>query len=127
MAANIVAATNDGYPILSGVQFVNGWTMGTYIAIVTPLTVELAGKADLAKTSGLIYSVTGIGSVLGPIIAGILHSQFGSYDIPFFGCAGCMVLSAGLMALTKPEPKPKPAGTPGDASGGAAAGTGTQG
>jgi hypothetical protein len=95
------SAYTSHYYMLCGYAFVNGWTMGTYIACVTPLTRDLAGAAHLPRTSGLVYSLTGIGSVVGPILAGISQHRTGSYDQAYFVCAWLMVASALLMLLTR--------------------------
>ena len=72
----------------------------SYIALVTPLAAELGGPLHLAQTSGLLYSLTGIGTLLGPPLAGLWYQASGSYDGAYAACCASMLMSAALMMRT---------------------------
>eukprot|EP00656_Telonema_subtile_P004843 TRINITY_DN12213_c0_g1_i4.p1 TRINITY_DN12213_c0_g1~~TRINITY_DN12213_c0_g1_i4.p1 ORF type:complete len:353 (-),score=41.17 TRINITY_DN12213_c0_g1_i4:14-1072(-) len=99
-AANLLIVNSDSYAVLATYAFLIGWTNGTFVALVTPLTRDLVGgDAHLPETSGVVYSLTGVGTAIGPVVAGFLFEETGSYDYAYVGCSVLMCLSGVLMCF----------------------------
>jgi MFS family permease len=105
--------------VLQGVGiliFINASTMwmvylfvivyGTGYGGVIPLTIalraDLFGRRNYATISGLTMTLTMVGTVSAPVVAGYLHDVTASYSLAFYSFAAMIVLS-GLFFLAIPR------------------------
>ena len=64
---------------------------------------EVARCPDaLARASGLVCCFLGVGGLAGPVVAGALFDEYGSY-VPGFGFGAAMLLGC-VAALNAPDP-----------------------
>ena len=79
---------------------VNGYSAGTKLQIASYLTAAYGGMRNFGAIFGAIASLIAAGSGLGPIIAGLVYDQTGSYH-PFliFGIIGSFVSSVLIYGL----------------------------
>ncbi len=85
-------------------MIVNGYTAGAKLQIVGFLTAAYAGMRNFGTIFGAMASLIAAGSGLGPIVAGLVFDNYGSY-VPFlwFGIAGTL-FSAFLLTGLGPYP-----------------------
>ena len=81
--------------VLSLAVLVGGFATSACITITTYLTTRYAGVRNFGKIYGLISSAMGLGSGLGPLLAGRIFDQTGSYA-PFLvvGLAAAVIAAA---------------------------------
>ncbi|MDG2002163.1 MAG: MFS transporter [Novosphingobium sp.] len=96
---------------------INGYTSGAKLQIVGFLTAAYAGMRNFGTIFGVMASLLAAGSGLGPLVAGQVFDQYGSY-VPFlyFGVVGTLVsafLLAGLPSY--PDWKAKAPDSPAEA------------
>lgn len=75
-----------------------GFTVSTNYALTASLLVELISLDNFTNAYGLLLSVQGIATLVGPPFGGWLYDNYGSYDIPFCTAGICTLLS-GLVVL----------------------------
>ncbi|XP_067136610.1 monocarboxylate transporter 9-like isoform X1 [Centruroides vittatus] len=75
-----------------------GFTVSTNYALTASLLVELISLDNFTNAYGLLLSVQGIATLVGPPFGGWLYDTYGSYDIPFCTAGICTLLS-GLVVL----------------------------
>ena len=63
------------------------------------------GRRAFGAIAGVLGTLgLSIGGALGPIIAGVLYDNTGSYDWAFLSCVGAFLVGAGA-AVVAPEPQ----------------------
>ncbi|MCX7865262.1 MAG: MFS transporter, partial [Novosphingobium sp.] len=79
---------------------INGYTAGAKLQIVGYLTAAYAGMRNFGTIFGAMASLIAAGSGLGPIVAGLVFDQAGSY-VPFlwFGLGGTLASALLLTGL----------------------------
>ena len=84
----------DRYALLASFALLLGIAYGGYVALTPASAAELFGNAGLGTTLGALYTGGGIGGLLGPVAAGWLIDQSGSYTPAILGAMVLAVLSA---------------------------------
>lgn len=69
----------DRYFVLASFALLLGVAYGGYVALTPAAAAELFGTGGLGTTLGALYTGGGIGGLLGPVAAGWLIDQSGSY------------------------------------------------
>jgi predicted MFS family arabinose efflux permease len=88
-------------PLLVFAMLVNGYTAGAKLHIASYLTVQYCGMKNFGKIYGVITTMVSLGSGVGPLIAGMIYDETGSYDM--FLLAGTVgLVASGLMLFTLP-------------------------
>jgi MFS family permease len=82
--------------------FSPGW--GASIAVRPVLQSEYFGLRAFAGIQGLMFAVSGVGAVLGPIFIGGTFDLLGDYR-PAFLVTACAALAAAPLVLFMPSPK----------------------
>jgi sugar phosphate permease len=82
--------------------FSPGW--GASIAVRPVLQSEYFGLRAFAGIQGLMFAISGIGAVLGPIFVGGTFDLFGDYR-PAFLITACTAFAAAPLVLFMPSPK----------------------
>jgi MFS family permease len=80
------------------------WKMGGYVALSPALLADYFAGPKLSSVIGLQYTAAGLGSLLGPIIAGMLFDGSGTYTLALVIGAGCSFAASYLIVLL-PEPE----------------------
>jgi MFS family permease len=90
-SVSATAAPAAGMTLLA---FAFGWAIGTTMALMTPVSVQLTGIENLKFTSGVIFSTYGLSVIVGPPIAGVLYTAAGNdYAAAFYVAASCLLVS----------------------------------
>ena len=71
-----------------------GFFVAAYISLGSIVLVELLGIDNLTSAFGLLTLFRGIGTMIGPPIAGSVFDQTQRYDICFYMAGGFLILSA---------------------------------
>ncbi|MCQ8278531.1 MFS transporter [Acetobacteraceae bacterium KSS8] len=91
-------------PWLIGVQILDGVGAGIYGAIVPLMIADLTrgtGRFNLAQ--GLVATTMGVGASLSPLLAGLVHDGFRSYEAAWFALAIAAALGFCLFLTMMPE------------------------
>jgi len=91
---------------LTGIFLVRAFTgiMASKGGVVSAWLLENVQEAERSKYLGLLGSMTGVGMLLGPLLAtGILQAVAAGTYTPVFVCAGFLSAAAGLALLAVPE------------------------
>ncbi|MBE7211436.1 MAG: MFS transporter [Gluconacetobacter diazotrophicus] len=89
---------------LIGVQILDGIGAGIYGAIVPLMIADLTrgtGRFNLAQ--GVVATAMGVGASLSPLLAGLAHDGFRSYEAAWFALAAVAALGLVLFLLAMPE------------------------
>jgi MFS transporter, OFA family, oxalate/formate antiporter len=78
--------------------FIFGTLYGGYVALAPTVSMDLFGPKSLSAILGSLYTAAGIGTLLGPTLAGASFDAFGSYDASILGCAVLCFIGAGIAA-----------------------------
>ncbi|MCY4320557.1 MAG: MFS transporter [Alphaproteobacteria bacterium] len=84
---------------LAIVAGVFGLCYGGFVALAPSVTADLFGLRSISAIIGLLYSSVGIGTLLGPPLAGLAYDEFSSYEWPFFAVACLAVVAACVIAF----------------------------
>ncbi|XP_071500449.1 monocarboxylate transporter 12-like [Diadema antillarum] len=105
-------AVLGGSAILSRATSAYGWYMFVSILLgsssgivkcLAPVVVkEFVGLENLSAGLGIILIFTGIGDLIGPVLAGALYDATGNYDVPFSVTGAILLLSASLLLFEPP-------------------------
>lgn len=77
-----------------------GASTGFTISVTSVILLDLVGLEHLTDAVGLVSLFQGIGSLLGPSVAGLLYDMTGSYTVPFLTAGASLTFSSLLMFLT---------------------------
>jgi MFS family permease len=84
--------------LLALFALVFGAFSGGYVAVLPTIVMDLYGARAVSGILGWLYTGAGVGTLLGPWLAGVAFDFFGSYDLPIlagalfsFIAAGCVV------------------------------------
>ena len=75
-----------------------GACYGAYVALLPTIVMDLYGPRSVSGIIGCLYSGCGVGTLLGPWLAGVAYDTMGSYDLPMaagalfsFAAAACVL------------------------------------
>jgi MFS family permease len=74
-----------------------GLGYGGPVPMMPALVREYFGRVRLATVLGLVMGVAALGSMVGPLLAGLAFDRLGSYQVAWFGFAGLVI--AGMISL----------------------------
>ena len=101
-----VALFQESYAGLAVFSFLVGSSIGSLLSLVPTLVMDVPEVARcpdaLARASGLVCCFLGVGGLAGPVVAGALFDEYGSY-VPGFGFGAAMLLGC-VAALNAPDP-----------------------
>ncbi len=87
------------YWMLALFAVVFGICYGGYVALIPTIVMDLYGARAVAGIIGFLYTGCGIGTLLGPWLAGAAYDALGSYSVPilagtlsFFVAAACVLI-----------------------------------
>jgi MFS family permease len=80
--------------LLAVFALVFGICYGAYVALVPTIVMDLYGARSVSGIIGCLYTGAGIGTLLGPWLAGAAFDALGSYDLPILAAAALSFLAA---------------------------------
>lgn len=80
--------------LLAAFALVFGMCYGGYVALVPTLVMDLYGARDVSGIIGWLYTGAGIGTLIGPWLAGALYDALGAYQVPILAAAALSFLAA---------------------------------
>jgi len=94
---------STGAIALSIVAVVFGISYGGFVATFPAVVMDLFGARSVAGIIGCLYTAAGVGTLLGPPLAGAAYDAFGSYSLPILGAAAlALAAAAGIAGLVRP-------------------------
>ncbi len=91
---------------LAAVAGLFGLFYGGFVALAPSVTADLFGLRSVGAIIGLLYSSVGVGTLLGPPLAGLAYDKLGGYEWPFFIVALFAVAAAVAVAFIAPAKAP---------------------
>ncbi len=96
-----LAAT--GAALLSVFALVFGTCYGAYVALSPALLADYFSGPKLSSVIGMQYTAAGLGSIVGPVLAGYLFDVTGRYTLALLVAIACSAIACALVARM-PEP-----------------------
>lgn len=93
-----------GYPALAVFALWMGLSYGGIVSLMPAICMDMFGARAIAGIVGTLYSGAALGNLLGPVLAGRVFDQTGSYQWVIWICLACSLLSglAGAQLVTRP-------------------------
>jgi MFS family permease len=80
---------------------------GGYVALLPTLVMDRYGARSVSGIIGFLYTGAGLGTLLGPWLAGVAYDALGAYDLPIAAGAVCAFLAAAcILVLVQNEKTP---------------------
>jgi OFA family oxalate/formate antiporter-like MFS transporter len=86
------------YWLLAAFALGFGICYGSTVALLPTIVMDLYGGRAVSGIIGFLYTGAGIGSLIGPWLAGAAFDAFGAYDVPILAGAA-FAFVAGVFAL----------------------------
>ena len=80
--------------VLAVFALVFGICYGAYVALVPTIVMDLYGARSVSGIIGTLYTGAGLGTLVGPWLAGAAFDAFGAYDLPILIAAALSFLAA---------------------------------
>lgn len=71
-----------------------GICYGGFVAVFPSVAMDLFGARSISGIIGCVYTAAGIGTLLGPPLAGAAFDAYGSYSAPILGAAAFALIAA---------------------------------
>jgi MFS family permease len=85
-----------------------GMCYGGCVALLPTIVMDLYGARAVSGIIGFLYTGAGLGTLLGPWLAGAAYDAFGAYEIPILTSAALSFLAAAcIVVMTRHEEKQK--------------------
>jgi MFS family permease len=88
----------SAYWVLALFAVVFGVCYGAYVALLPTIVMDLYGPRSVSGIIGCLYTGCGVGTLLGPWLAGVAYDSMGSYQLPILAGAA-FSLGAALCVL----------------------------
>ena len=92
-------ALASAYWVLVVFAVVFGVCYGAYVALLPTIVMDLYGPRSVSGIIGCLYTGCGLGTLVGPWLAGVAYDAVGSYQLPILagaafsvGAAACVVI-----------------------------------
>jgi MFS family permease len=92
-------AVASAYWVLVVFAVVFGVCYGAYVALLPTIVMDLYGPRSVSGIIGCLYTGCGLGTLVGPWLAGVAYDAVGSYQLPILagaafsvGAAACVVM-----------------------------------
>ena len=85
---------SDSYLMLAAFAVVFGMCYGGYVALIPTIVMDLYGARAVSGIIGFLYTGAGLGTLLGPWLAGAAYDALGAYDVPILAGAACSLAAA---------------------------------
>jgi MFS family permease len=98
----------QSYWLLALFAVVFGMCYGGYVALLPTLVMERYGARSVSGIIGFLYTGAGLGTLLGPWLAGAAYDALGAYDVPILAGALCAFLAAACILILLHSEKAQP-------------------
>ena len=78
-----------------------GISYGGFVATFPTVVMDLFGARSVSGIIGCIYTAAGVGTLLGPPLAGAAYDRSGSYSAPILGAAALALIAAAGVRLLR--------------------------
>ena len=78
-----------------------GMFYGAYVALLPTIVMDLYGARAVSGIIGCLYTGAGVGTLLGPWLAGAAYDALGAYDLPIIAGAFFSFLAAACVVALK--------------------------
>ena len=82
------------YWLLALFAIVFGICYGAYVALLPTIVMDLYGPRSVSGIIGCLYTGCGVGTLIGPWLAGVAYDSWGSYQLPIAAGALCSFAAA---------------------------------
>jgi len=89
----------ESYWLLALFAVVFGMCYGAYVALLPTIVMDLYGARAVSGIIGFLYTGAGVGTLLGPWLAGAVYDALGAYDLPIvagalfsFAASACILV-----------------------------------
>jgi MFS transporter, OFA family, oxalate/formate antiporter len=90
------------YWLLALFAVVFGMCYGAYVALLPTIVMDLYGARAVSGILGFLYTGAGVGTLLGPWLAGAVYDALGAYDVPIIaGALFSFAASACILVLNE--------------------------
>ena len=90
----------SAYWVLALFAVVFGICYGAYVALLPTIVMDLYGPRSVSGIIGCLYTGCGLGTLVGPWLAGVAFDVFGKYDLPMLaGAAFSLAAAACVLPL----------------------------
>jgi MFS family permease len=89
--------------LLAVFALVFGTCYGAYVALLPTIVMDLYGARAVSGIIGCLYTGAGVGTLLGPWLAGAAYDALGSYNVPILAAAAVSFLAALSVAPLIPK------------------------
>ena len=98
----------QSYWLLAAFAVVFGACYGGYVALLPTLVMDRYGARSVSGIIGFLYTGAGLGTLLGPWLAGAAYDLLGAYDVPIVAGALCAFLAAACILFLAQSEKTRP-------------------
>jgi MFS family permease len=84
----------SAYWVLALFAIVFGICYGAYVALLPTIVMDLYGPRSVSGIIGCLYTGCGVGTLIGPWLAGVAFDAQGSYQLPMLVGAACSFAAA---------------------------------
>ena len=99
--------SGGAYWLLAVFAVAFGMLYGGCVALFPTIVMDLYGARAISGIIGCLYTGAGIGTLLGPWLAGAAYDAFGAYEVPILaGAAFSFVAAAAVLPLLRREKAP---------------------
>ncbi|MSQ71552.1 MAG: MFS transporter [Betaproteobacteria bacterium] len=99
----VLWAVSANAPALAVFALVFGTCYGVFVAVLPPLAMDFFGARNLAGIIGALYTGAGVGTLIGPAVAGFAFDLAGSYLLPILASSLLMLLALGCALALRRE------------------------
>jgi MFS family permease len=85
--------------LLALFAIVFGICYGAYVALLPTIVMDLYGPRAVSGITGFLYTGAGLGTLVGPWLAGVAYDALGAYDLPIIGGSLCAFLAAAIVVI----------------------------
>ncbi len=89
----------SAYWLLAFFAVVFGACYGAYVALLPTIVMDLYGARAVSAIIGFLYTGAGLGTLIGPWLAGAAYDALGSYDAPILAGAALSFVAAGCVVI----------------------------
>jgi MFS family permease len=90
--------------LLAVFAIVFGMCYGAYVALLPTIVMDLYGRRSVSGIIGFLYTGAGLGTLVGPWLAGVAFDALGAYDLPIAaGAALAFLAAACVLAMMRHE------------------------
>jgi len=106
MTAMLLLTLFSSFAVLITFAVINGFAWGTRGPLINALRADYFGRASFGKVMGFSSMIIGLGTMIGPMFAGVVYDLTGTYHIAFVVTAIAAGLASLFFVFAPPPPNP---------------------